>query len=159
MAEARLHGALEEQLEALHLCSAGHQQESDSGGTNPAAEPHRGVSSQSNETDAREQRSVCGHKPAQRPAVCSGISSCPTRWVSLQSLLSLQSGHEFLECALREATDTQEHGKTTVEDESISLQCRLYQESYGPCRLLSQQNESTPTDMHWEPRQKVYSHS
>ena len=71
----------------------------------------------------------------------------------------LQSGHEFLECALREATDTQEHGKTTVRDESISLQCRLYQESYGPCSLLSQQNESTPTDMHWEPRQKVYSHS
>lgn len=42
-----LHGAQEEQLEALHLCSAVHQQESDSEGTNPADEAHGGVSSQS----------------------------------------------------------------------------------------------------------------
>lgn len=92
----------------------------------------RGVSSQSNQLDAREQRSVCGHKPAQRPTVCSGLASCPTRWVSLQSLLSLQYGHEFLVCALGEATDMQEHGKTTVEDESISLQWGSTKHTMGP---------------------------
>lgn len=34
-----LHGTQEEQLEAVHLCSAVHPQESDSGETNPADEP------------------------------------------------------------------------------------------------------------------------
>lgn len=85
--------------------------------------------------------------PVQRPTVCSGLCS------------SLQSGHEFLECPSGEAPDTQERGKTTVEDESISLQGGLHQASYGPCRLLSQQNESTHADLHWEPRQELYNHS
>lgn len=41
-----LHGTWEEQLEAVHLCSAVHPQESDSGGTNPADEPLGDVTSQ-----------------------------------------------------------------------------------------------------------------
>lgn len=44
----------------------------------------------------------------------------------------LQSGHEFLVCALEEATDMKEHGKSTVEDESISLQCGSTKHTMGP---------------------------
>lgn len=81
-------------------------------------------------------------------------------WALAVRLIELHSRATFL-CslgmnfwgvsALGEATDTQEQGKTTLEDKSISLYYGLHKGSYGPCCLLSQHSESTHADSNWSP--------
>lgn len=91
-----LHGTQEEQLEAVHLCSAVHSQESGSGGTSPADEPHGDVTSQT-----QVNKGVCVDRPVPGPVVCSWLSSSPNCWASLQNLLSSAIWAQISETYLR----------------------------------------------------------